>query len=98
MVNIRIFLLHTFFFLFVAEADGQLFRVELKNRTDLYFIDAKKNSLLIFDDSIHYTQIDLTTGATKVLPCYQKYMIQKTVSPLPLAIIDGYHKCTEFYF
>ena len=43
-----------------------------QNRTDLYFIDAKKNSLLIFDDSIHYTQIDLTTGATKVLPCYQK--------------------------
>lgn len=71
MVNIRIFLLHTFFFLFVAEADGQLFRVELKNRTDLYFIDAKKNSLLIFDDSTHYTQIDLTTGATKVLPYYR---------------------------
>lgn len=71
MVNIRIFLLHTFFFLFVTEADGQLFRVELKNRTDIYFIDAKKNSLLIFDDSIHYTQIDLTTGATKVLPYYR---------------------------
>lgn len=71
MVNIRIFLLYTFFFLFVAEADGQLFRVELKNRTDLYFIDAKKNSLLIFDDSTHYTEIDLTTGATKVLPYYR---------------------------
>jgi hypothetical protein len=71
MVNIRIFLLHTFFFLFVTEASAQLFRVELKNRTDLYFIDAKKNSLLIFDDSTHYTQIDLTTGATKVLPYYR---------------------------
>jgi hypothetical protein len=71
MVNIRIFLLYTFFFLFVTEASAQLFRVELKNRTDLYFIDAKKNSLLIFDDSIHYTQIDLTTGVTKVLPYYR---------------------------
>lgn len=58
-------------FLIVAVASAQLFRAELKNRTDLYFIDAKKNSLLIFDDSTHYTQIDLTTGATKELPYYR---------------------------
>ena len=71
MHNNRFFLLISFFFLLVAGATAQLFRVELKNRTDLYFIDAKKNSLLIFDDSINYTQIDLTTGATKVLPYYR---------------------------
>jgi hypothetical protein len=67
----RFLLLISFLFLIVAESSAQLFRVELKNRTDLYFIDANKNSLLIFDDSIHYTQIDLTTGATKVLPYYR---------------------------
>jgi len=71
MVNNRFLLLISFLFLIVAVASAQLFRVELKNRTDLYFIDAKKNSLLIFDDSIHYTQIDLTTGVTKVLPYYR---------------------------
>ncbi|MCF8329036.1 MAG: hypothetical protein K9I37_01760 [Crocinitomicaceae bacterium] len=71
MVNNRFLLLISFLFLIVAESSAQLFRVELKNRTDLYFIDAKKNSLLIFDDSTHYTQIDLTTGATKVLPYYR---------------------------
>ena len=62
--------------LLVSGVSAQLFSVELKNRTDLCFIDAKKNSFLIFDDSIHYTQIDLTTGATKVLPYYRdKYDI-----------------------
>ena len=71
MHNNRFFLLISFLFLLVTGASAQLFRVELKNRTDLLFIDAKKNSLLIFDDSIHYTQIDLTTGATKVLPYYR---------------------------
>jgi hypothetical protein len=71
MQNNRFFLLVSFLFLIVAGATAQLFRVELKNRTDLYFIDVQKNSLLIFDDSIHYTQIDLTTGATKVLPYYR---------------------------
>ena len=71
MHNNRFLLLISFLFLLVAGATAQLFRVELKNRTDLYFIDAKKNSLLIFDDSTHYTQIDLTTGATKVLPYYR---------------------------
>ena len=68
MHNNRFFLLVFFLFLIVADAAAQLFRVELKNRTDLYFIDANKNSLLLFDDSTHYTQIDITTGATKVLP------------------------------
>ena len=71
MHNNRFFLLISFLFLLVTGASAQLFRVELKNRTDLLFIDAKKNSLLIFDDSIHYTQIDLTTGATKLLPYYR---------------------------
>ena len=71
MHNNRFFLLISFLFLLFSGVSAQLFRVELKNRTDLYFIDAKKNSLLIFDDSIHYTQIDLTTGATKVLPYYR---------------------------
>lgn len=71
MHNNRIFLLISFLLLIVAGVSAQLFRVELKNRTDLYFIDAKKNSLLIFDDSIHYTQINLTTGETKVLPYYR---------------------------
>ena len=71
MHNNRFFLLITFLFLLVAGVSAQLFSVELKKRTDLCFIDAKKNSLLIFDDSIHYTQIDLTTGATKVLPYYR---------------------------
>jgi hypothetical protein len=68
MANNRFLLLISFLFLIVAESSAQLFRVELKNRTDLFFIDAKKNSLLIFDDSTHYSQIDLTTGATKVFP------------------------------
>jgi hypothetical protein len=71
MQNKRFFLLVSFLFLIIAGADAQLFRVELKNRTDLYLIDAQKNSLLIFDDSTHYTQIDLTTGVTKVLPYYR---------------------------
>jgi hypothetical protein len=71
MHNNRFFLLVSFLFLTVAGATAQLFRVELKSRTDLYFIDANKNSLLLFDDSTHYTQIDLTTGATKVLPYYR---------------------------
>jgi hypothetical protein len=71
MQNNRFFLLVSFLFLIVTGATAQLFRVELKNRTDLYFIDANKNSLLLFDDSTHYTQIDLTTGATKVLPYYR---------------------------
>ena len=71
MQNNRFFLLISFLFLLVAGASAQLFRVELKTRTDLHFIDATKNSLLIFDDSIHYTQIDLTTGATKVIPYYR---------------------------
>ncbi|MCX6190662.1 MAG: hypothetical protein NT109_00080 [Flavobacteriia bacterium] len=71
MHNNRFFLLISFLFLLVSGVSAQLFSVELKNRTDLCFIDAKKNSLLIFDDSIHYTQIDLTTGATKVLPYYR---------------------------
>ena len=76
MHNNRFFLLISFLFLLVSGVSAQLFSVELKNRTDLCFIDAKKNSLLIFDDSIHYTQIDLTTGATKVLPYYRdKYDI-----------------------
>jgi hypothetical protein len=71
MQNNRFFLLVSFLFLIVTGAAAQLFRVELKNRTDLYFIDANKNSLLLFDDSIHYTQIDLTTGVTKELPYYR---------------------------
>ena len=71
MQNNRIFLLISFSFLIVSGATAQFFCVELKNRTDLYFIDATKNSLLIFDDSTHYTQIDLTTGVTKVLPYYR---------------------------
>jgi len=67
----RFFLLISFLFLIVSGATAQLFCVELKQSTDLHFIDVKKNCLLLFDDSTHYTQIDLTTGVTKVLPYYR---------------------------
>jgi len=71
MLNNKLFLSIALLLFIVTGASGQIFRVELNSRTDLYFVDAKKNSLLIFDDSIHYTQIDLTTGITKVLPYYR---------------------------
>jgi hypothetical protein len=71
MLNHKILLSLALLYFIVTSASGQIFRVELNQRTDLMFVDAKKNSLIIFDDSIHYTQINLNTGKKQVLPYYR---------------------------
>ena len=71
MLNHKILLSLALLYFIVTGASGQIFRVELNQRTDLMFVDAKKNSLIIFDDSIHYTQINLNTGKKQVLPYYR---------------------------
>ena len=71
MLNHKILLSLALLYFIVTGASSQIFRDELNQRTDLMFVDAKKNSLIIFDDSIHYTQINLNTGKKQVLPYYR---------------------------
>jgi len=71
MLNNKLLLSIALLLFIVTGASGQIFRVELKQKTNLMFVDVPKNSLIIFDDSVQYTRIDLTTGKKEAFPYHR---------------------------